>query len=827
VKADTTGVDVNTEDYITDRQVEFTGNGKVWCLTLATNVVTSGLLVPNSCGEPDDEAEPPLTITYSDGSLDLAFNPGKGANDTVRSTALQSDGKLVIGGEFTYFDTTARTRIARLNADGTLDTNFNPGSGANLQIESVVIQSDGKMVVGGSFTTFDGVERNRIARLNADGSIDETFNPGGGANNRVNTIALQSDGKLLIGGLFTSYDGVERNRIARLNANGSLDATFNPGTGAGGSVNAIALQSDGKVLIGGGFTTYNGTTRNRIARVNANGTLDTAVYTGTGANSDVSAIVVRSDGKVLIGGAFTTYNGTTRNRIARLNANGTLDTGLDPGTGANASVLSIALQSDGKLVVGGQFSSYDGTARGRVARLNANGTLDTSFDVGTGVDSSVWSVALRTDGVVHVGGGFTTFNGALVNRIASVNADGSLETSFNPGRGPNLTVSSFALQPDGKVMVGGDFTTYDSLKRNRVARLNADGSLDTSFNPGTGASDSVRAIAMQSDGKLLIGGSFTSYDGTARNRVARLNADGTLDTSFVVGTGVDSSVWSVALQPDGKILIGGDFTSYDGTARGRVARLNADGTLDGSFTPGAGADARVWSVALQPDGKVLIGGDFTSYGNTSRNGIARLNADGSLDTTFGGSEVLVLVWGCDLDGTFYLENPTGPLPGRNETRCAQWDGTWIQQQVNVSGANGTVSAMSLQADGKVLIGGGFTSYDNTSRGRIARLNADGTLDGSFNTGTGANGTVSAMSLQADGKVLIGGDFTSYGGTSRGRIARLNADGSLDTTFNPGTGASSSVTAMSLQTDGSLLIGGSFSAYSDTPVYRVARLVAAP
>ena len=157
-------------------------------------------------------------------------------------------------------------------------------------------------------------------------------------------------------------------------------------------------------------------------------------------------------------------------------------------------------------------------------------------------------------------------------------------------------------------------------------RLNADGSLDTSFNPGSGANSVVTSIALQPDNKIIIGGEFTSYNGTARNYIARLNADGSLDTSFNPGSGANSTVYSVALQPDNKIIIGGEFTSYNGTARNRLARLNADGSLDTSFNPGSGASNTVYSIALQPDNKIIIGGYFTSYNGTDRNRLARLNA---------------------------------------------------------------------------------------------------------------------------------------------------------------------------------------------------------
>jgi uncharacterized delta-60 repeat protein len=201
------------------------------------------------------------------GELDTAFDPGTGAVPDVLCTAIQSDGKIIIGGQFTIYNGTARNRIARVNADGSLDAGFNPGTGADSIVHCTAIQSDGKIIIGGLFSTYDETARNNIARLNADGSLDDMFNPGTGADEFVSCAAIQSDGKIIIGGEFTSYNGTARNRIARVNADGSLDDMFNPGTGADEFVSCAAIQSDGKIIIGGEFTSYNGTERNRIARI--------------------------------------------------------------------------------------------------------------------------------------------------------------------------------------------------------------------------------------------------------------------------------------------------------------------------------------------------------------------------------------------------------------------------------------------------------------------------------------------------------------------------------------------------------------------------------
>ena len=711
--------------------------------------------------------------------IDIGFSNGDGANGIVYSNSIQSDGKIIIGGNFTSYNGIARNYIARLNADGSLDGTFNPGTGANSTVYTISIQNDGKIIIGGSFTFYNGTIINRIARLNADGSLDETFTVGTGASGgTVLTSSIQSDGKIIIGGSFTSYNETAINRIAQLNADGTLDGTFNSGTGANNAVRTSTIQSDGKIIIGGSFTSYNGTAINYIARLNADGSLDGTFTVGTGANASVFTIFIQSDGKIIIGGDFTSYNGTTRTRIARLNADGTLDGTFTVGTGANNTVYTSSIQNDGKVIICGYFTTYNGTARNGIARLNADGTLDGNFNVGTGVNNIVWTSSVQSDGKIIVGGGFTSYNGTSRNYIARLNADGTLDGTFNSGTGANNSVFTISIQSDGKIIIGGQFTSYNGSTINRIARLNSDGSLDAMFNQGIGANNYVETHSIQSDGKIIIGGDFTSYNGTSRNYIARLNADGTLDGTFNPGTGATNTVVTNSIQSDGKIIIGGGFTTYNGTARNRIARLNADGTLDGTFNPGTGANNPVYTTIIKSDGKIIIGGQFTSYNGTARNRIARLNANGTLDGTYN--------------------------PG--------------------TGTNAEIYTTTIQSDGKIIIGGAFTSYNGTVRNGIARLNTDGTLDGTFNPGTGASGgIVLTSSIQSDGKIIIGGTFSSYNGTARNGIARLNTDGTLDVTFNPGTGATA-VQAIAIQSDEKIIIGGSFTSYNGIGRNRVARLI---
>jgi uncharacterized delta-60 repeat protein len=301
--------------------------------------------------------------------------------------------------------------------------------------------------------------------------------------------------------------------------------------------------------------------------------------------------------------------------------------------------LSLALQPDGKVLVGGLFTQYNGVnVNDHLVRLNSDGTLDLGFTSGgaNGFNSAVYGLALQPDGKVLVGGNFTQYNGVNVNfRLVRLNSNGTLDLGFTSG-GPigfNLLVQSLALQPDGKVLVGGLFTQYNGVNVNeRLVRLNSNGTLDLGFTSGgpDGMNDDVYALVLQPDGKVLVGGAFTQYNGANVNsRLVRLNSDGTLDSGFTSGgpTGFGGTVFSLALQPDGKVLVGGNFTQYNGVnVNSRLVRLNSDGTLDSGFTSGGpnGFDNTARSLALQPDGKVIAGGDFTTYNNNPSNYIIRL-----------------------------------------------------------------------------------------------------------------------------------------------------------------------------------------------------------
>jgi uncharacterized delta-60 repeat protein len=348
----------------------------------------------------------------------MEFTPN--FNNTVARIAIQADGKILVAGSFSSISDVPRLRLARLNSDGGVDGSFDPQP--NSAVLALANLANGQIMIGGSFTTVGGVSgfiRNGLAKINSNGTVDASYNPN--VNGIVWAILVQADGKVLIGGSFTQVNGVSRNRIARLNLDGSLDLSFDPD--ANDRVATIAMQPNGNILIGGEFTSIDGVVRNRVAQLDSAGTLDTNF--DANANDTVSSIVIQTNGKILIGGKFTGVGQFVRWRLARLEIDGSLDSNYNPIV--NGAVEKIALQSDGKVIAVGNFSGVSDPTilRRAVARFNVDGSLNESFNAK--LNNRADGIALQQDGKIIVGGVFNIVAGKKRERMARLNADGSLE----------------------------------------------------------------------------------------------------------------------------------------------------------------------------------------------------------------------------------------------------------------------------------------------------------------------------------------------------------------------------------------------------------------
>jgi len=740
---------------------------------------------------------------------------------------------------------------------------FNHARGLSGSVRTIALATDGSgdVYIGGDFIVHDGVTVSHLARFNSDGSLDAAFDmSGGGANGVVSAIVPATDGSgdVYVGGRFDRLNGTPINNLARLNSDGSVDTRFDMGGGgANDAVFAIApaLDGSGDVYVGGYFTGINGTTSNHLARLNSDGSVDSAFdMSGGGANYEVDAIATVTDnsGKVYVGGWFTSINGSKINRLARLNSDGSVDStfGTSAG-GADFSVNAIALARDGSgdVYVGGLFTSFNNTASNLLARLNSDGSVDTAFSMS---GSYVYAIVAAADnsGDVYIGGRFDQFNGANANNLVRLNSDNSVDLAFDMSvGGADNVVYAIATTTDGggDVYVGGEFTRVQGTAINRLARLNSDGSVDTAFDIGGGGVNNevyTVAPALDDSGDVYVGGIFTSINGTTSNHLARLNSDGSVDTAFdMSGGGANFEVTAIAPAIDGSgdVYVSGWFTSLNGTTSNYLARLNSDGSVDTDFDmSGGGANAAVLTIATATDGSgdVYVGGNFTSLNGATVSHLARLNKNGSVDMAFDMSNgpsnnVYTIVPSADASGDIYIGGDFLTINGMGAYRLARLkaDGS-INTTFDMSkgGTEGPVTSIALAKDGSgdVYVGGEFTFLNSETVGYFARLNSDGSLDKGFDiSGGGANASVTSIipAIDGSGDVYVGGYFSAINGTSVFSLARLNSDGSVDKTFDTNTNLQGYVLTLAAATDNStdIFIGGDFTSFKGITTGSLVRL----
>ena len=368
-----------------------------------------------------------------------------GFSDEISDMILQSDGKIVVVGYFSQYNTVTANYIIRLNSDGTRDTSFNTGSGFNSYPYGIVQQTDGKFVIIGNFTSYNGVSANRIIRLNLDGSVDTSFSVGSGFNDMATVIAIQPDNKIIIAGNFTSYNGSSINRIIRLNSDGTRDTSFNTGSGFKNnySVDGLGVLSNGQIIVAGSFDRYNGALCPNMIKLNSNGTRDTSFqYTGTTSSSskNINTIHITLD---LINGAdkitIAIYDSSTNaSFLERYLSNGYLDTVILSGSSSNSvngviTAIHLIQRSPVDLyLLSGPFTELR-TSSGiiqanRIIRIDSNGNKDNTFNYGTGFTGVIMGarvIIFQTDGKYLLGGGFRVYNGTTADRIVRLNQDGT------------------------------------------------------------------------------------------------------------------------------------------------------------------------------------------------------------------------------------------------------------------------------------------------------------------------------------------------------------------------------------------------------------------
>ena len=746
------------------------------------------------------------------------------------------------------FSATRYTAEGTLDATfGTGGTIIEPVGPGDSEAWAGALQADGKLVMAGWSQPSLGPRRFAIARFNADGSFDTSF--GGGAvttmfgsfDSEARAVVVQPDGKIVAGG-FAIANSRRVFALARYNADGSLDASFGSGgllTRAPAAVDqivhALALQPDDKIVAAGD----SGTDHVIVVRFNANGTADPA-WTGGGVLyfSNVRDIAIRGfDGKVYVVGTTVTGMVTgapLKAGVGRFLPDGSVDNGygasgvVEIDTGTASYGFGLVLQPDFKVAVSGGVEISPGHGGVLMARLESSGAVDTTF--GTGGKTTVtvsandfgYGLARRPDGRFIVAGRAT--GQAWDSLAVAFTAAGQLDATFNASESPGYDVlevgsnraSAFAsvLQPDGKLLVAGMITNESAPGSGFavavVARYLPDHTLDTTFGSGGQVfyNGAATSIALAGDGKIVTAGySYTVINGatTTVTSFARLLPNGTFDTTFGTngvsfipgnGTGLEN-IHGIAVQPDGRIVAGGSSeVGAFSDIKAFFMRLTVSGQLDPTFSDDGRAripltSGRNWinAVALQADGKILAAG-YSEPGSSGTSPpsftLARINADGSLDTSFG----------------------SGGL-----TRTV------------IDGTTSEAMAMARQPDGRIVLAG--RSFASPTRNfALARYLPDGTLDTSFGTGGtvtsdfGNHDDAYAVALLANGQIVAAGQS---GGQFA--VARYSASGAPDPAFGTGgvtifaiNAGSDIARAVTVGLDGKLHVSGSASG-----VLAVARL----
>ena len=676
------------------------------------------------------------------------------------SHLVQPDGKVIVYGSKTVIDGVATAEIARLNSDGSRDQSFSYCSCALTEVTGAEPLPDGKIVVAGR--DFVG---GRIIRLNADGSVDPTFvvfTPGGPSFGvKYFVEAVQPDGKILVTRRTSGPTTNVTFSVYRYNTNATQDSTFAPFTVTSGSgfdsTTRIVLLSDGRFYIastitGGGFTT------STLNRRNADGSIDSTWQSpgfsgepGFPQNVRIYDLAVATDGGVLVVGNFMRVNGVEKTNFVKLLPAGNVDLAFPVPSTSATRVYSLP---DGKILYATASS---------ISRLNSDGTPDGTFTMDPVVEG------VRSEFDVDSSQRIILFAQMAVGiRLIRLLPNGALDGTFQTSIAKYGQVHATAVQADGKVLVAGVFSHMGGVPRSSFARVNSDGSLDPTFDAHSSFDQPPEKLLVQPDGKILALGPFTSYDTVTVPGLVRINADGTRDATF--NPTVSSRPLGTALEANGQILISGNFNQVNGASRTGLARLNADGTLDTTFNPLIG-NPSITAVIAQADGKIVIGGNFSGVNGFSRFNLARLLNDGSTDQSFvasgvsGGNIILVR----QPDSKYLLAYPF----------------TIVRYNADGSGDSGFVApifaggdawirAIALQPDGGIIVGGGFETVGSAFRKNLARLLPNGAFDILFLQG-GTDGRVRTLSQYSPTKVIVGGEFTSINNVTKAGIARLDVN----------------------------------------------------
>ncbi|MBS0555792.1 MAG: hypothetical protein JSR27_00105 [Proteobacteria bacterium] len=682
------------------------------------------------------------------------------ADGTVNVAAVAANGSIVIGGTFTTVDGQPRQNIARLNANGTLDSTWNPG--ADGTISALAIDGAGNIYVGGNFGSIGGQQRGGLAKLSpTTAAADSTWNPAPD-NYYINALAVDGSGaNLYVVGAFQNIGGQARQYLAKLttSSTGAADATWNPAPDDIPST--MALDPAGAIYVGGSFANIGGQARSNLAKLSPTGAGAADATWNPAPDRQVNSLAVDNTGAIFVQGNFANIGGQARSTIAKLSSSGTglADATWNPAPSCN--VYAMWPDNAGNVYVAGCFTSIGGASLNNLAKLSSTGTgaAETSWNPGSaggivGLEAGLLStLVVNSSGAVVLGGPFDSVAGQFRRGLAIVSSSTGALLSARDTEMPG-TVSAIIAQPSGGAIVGGTFNLAGTTPRNSLLRLNADGTLDPNWNPDV--LGTVSALALDTSGRVYVGGLFKQIDAVYAYNLARVSGSGagTVDTTWSPCCSI-SFVTALATDSTGNTYVSDQYS--------HLIRINSAGTTDSTWTPQPNGE--VVALAVDSTGAIYAGGRFSNIGGQALQSIAKLNnTNGSADPN-------------------WTANPSSPVV----SIALDNNGDVFAGGGKFSSSTGTSdSSWNLPCYSGYSDSGPLAVVDNARQMLYATLCfvplarysiADPAVD---SDGWGAqlisalySGRVSTIAVDATtGNVFFGGSFTSVNGQPRSSIAML-------------------------------------------------------
>jgi len=613
-----------------------------------------------------------------------------------------------------------------------LDTTFHSFYKDDVNWVNALVKQSGKLIIGGSFSKIAGTSCKNICRLLNDSVVDPNFITGSGFNNEVKKIVVLPSDKMYVMGAFTSYSNVNINYLIKLNANGTPDLSFIPNFDVGSVLKDFVVQSDGMLVVIGEFNTYSGYSRKNLVRLKTNGSLDLAFNCGDLNNGIFNKIVLQSADRIILIGTFSAHLSVSTPSIVRLLGNGNVDNSFSSSLdtyGYTLTLKDIFIHQNDEISL-----LIDYIYQNNFSRYSANGTL--LYDYPFTVTSK--SLLLENGNFLSmegIGSNNVAINNIVINEYS---VDGTIEkqhTAKGWFYSYNLPVSLFLM--DEEIYVGGNYyeNHNQSGRRSLVRVLNTD-EIDFHFLPVDGPNFSITDLVKHSTNKYVVIGGFTRIGSSKVKNIAIIDSNGVVDPSFNAGKGFNGPALAVAVQADGKIVVGGDFTEYNDQPAPKIIRLMPDGSVDENFNIGSGLDFPVFDIEIINSDQVLLAGVFGKCNGTDVSNLVCLNSDGSMNSSF---------------------------------------------NTNIgSGSNGRIRRIR-KAGSKIYLIGDFNYFNGNFSKHIVRINYSGTYDNTFHPGQADNGSINDA-VEFNGQLYVTGDFTSYNNLPIYSIAKLNLDGTSDLDF---------------------------------------------